>query len=698
MPKRVDCTELQRTITDIAVLLAQQPQFANSRNMVDDIAGEMQSRINGMDRQMLVDAVVAATTQQSQNLTAAQNQINHLKREARRDKNLRVAIDNVAKHLKSETLPIVTQHQIDESDMVAALRDSLSGLRFALRNSKPAVQQRWEKDIAEIEAEISKIIETGEIESTQRPIPTPQGLEALAKRRENARKRLTQLKRSIKTEGQLRESITNLANHLRQQTLPEKRQRIKGTNRIEALREARDGLRFALRRSDPAVRQRLTAGIERLEQKLDAINEGSYVAPVKDVKTPQSKELKDLEFKRDQLQRKVNARINALRPRTVWEHIAEPFNLIRALITSIDFSGFLRQGGFIVFGHPVRAAKLMKPMFQAFASKKKAAQIINDHVLENEDYALAVRSGVDFTDIDSAGPLSKQEEALMSRLAEKIPGVAGSQRSYAVFLNLLRMQSFSTMARTLSINGEPTVEEAGVIANYVNVATGRGNLGRFQAAAVPMNTVFFAPRYVVSRFQLVGFQPLLHGGVRSAPAARVLVAKEYARFAIGLGAFYMMAWLAFGDDDDFSIEGDPRSTDFGKLRFGNTRLDVLAGLQQVVVLTTRLATGESKSARGQIRPLIGENVPYGSDSMGDKVGRFLRYKLAPAISIPWEMRTGEDAVGQPVTPMATALRAVVPLSLRDVYKAIQDQGTPKGTALGLTAILGGSLNVYEDRR
>src|SRR5690606_20923954 len=147
-------------------------------------------------------------------------------------------------------------------------------------------------------------------------------------------------------------------------------------------------------------------------------------------------------------------------------------------------------------------------------------------VFGHEDYQLAVRSGVEFTDIDSGGRLSQQEEATMSRLASKIPGVATSQRVYAVFLNLMRMQAFSTLARTLSLDGAPTTNEAAALANYVNIATGRGNLGRFQAAATVLNTIFFAPRYVASRFQLLFGQPLWHGKMENSAAARKLIGKE----------------------------------------------------------------------------------------------------------------------------------------------------------------------------
>src|SRR3972149_11707521 len=83
-----------------------------------------------------------------------------------------------------------------------------------------------------------------------------------------------------------------------------------------------------------------------------------------------------------------------------------------------------------------------------------------------------------------------------------------------------------------------------------------------------MNSVFFAPRSCSSRFQLLVGQPALRGTART----RIMVAKEYGRFLGGLAVFYVLGTAAGG-----GIETDPRSTDFGEIKFGNTRLDPMSG-------------------------------------------------------------------------------------------------------------------------
>src|SRR5690606_18698368 len=106
--------------------------------------------------------------------------------------------------------------------------------------------------------------------------------------------------------------------------------------------------------------------------------------------------------------------------------------------------------------------------------------------------------------------------------------------------------------------------------------------------------VFFAPRLVASRFQLVLGQPFYGGTART----RKLIAQEYAKFLTGIGLVYLLSGLMGAE-----LEFDPRSSDFGKIKVGNTRIDPLAGISQVTVLLYRLGSGQIKTGRGRIEPI-----------------------------------------------------------------------------------------------
>ncbi len=333
-------------------------------------------------------------------------------------------------------------------------------------------------------------------------------------------------------------------------------------------------------------------------------------------------------------------------------------------------------------------------MLVSFASKDKAYTA--QKLIENRpNYPLYKQSGLFIAeDVEGGARLNRQEELYMAQnnLLEKVPlGIGklagGSQRAYTTFLNRLRADSFDAMAESLSRHRPVTDVEAKAIANFVNAATGRGNL---QQGAVALNRIFFSPRYLASRFQLLAGQPFYKGTGRT----RALIAQEYAKALIGYAMFYTLAKMALPDSE---IETDPRSSDAGKIRIGNTRVDPLAGLQQATVLMSRVASGETKTLNGRVVPIRGEDVPHGGSTVPDVIARFLRSKLAPIPGTAINIAAGENVVGEPVTPGSVIQGLTVPLAWQDVYKAMQDQGLARGTILALLSIFGEGVQVYEDR-
>lgn len=438
------------------------------------------------------------------------------------------------------------------------------------------------------------------------------------------------------------------------------------------------------------------------------IREGDFSKPVKKDR-PTDAALDKAKFENAKAKQEY-ARLNFERelanqslPRKVLRAGAEVANTARAVMTSADLSAMLRQGGFIALGHPVRALKSVPAMLRAFASEKASFKV--DEEIESRPNApLYKQAGLYLAEQNNHLP-SKMEEAYMSRWAQKIPGVAGSARAYSTFLNKLRADSFDAMAASLSTTGKPTLEESKAIANFINVATGRAPLGRMEAAGQGLATVFFSPRYVASRFQLLAGQPFYGGSKRT----RQLVAKEYGRFLAGLGVVYALL-AAAQDDDDPMVEMDPRSSDFGKIRFGETRVDPMAGLAQVTTFLARELTGESKDLKGKVtrlredmRPLNllrdsdpTKKDPFGSDG-GDVAARFLRTKLAPVPGAVANLLSGRNVIGEETNLGSEAMNTVIPLSFREIAKTMEEQGIPRGSVLTLLSLLGMGVNTYAEK-
>jgi hypothetical protein len=375
--------------------------------------------------------------------------------------------------------------------------------------------------------------------------------------------------------------------------------------------------------------------------------------------------------------------------RSPWRKVlggaGETYHAARELMTSGDLSAVLRQGGFIVLGHPVRAVQAGREMFRAMKSQE-ALDRINQRILERPNAKSGLYDRAKLHLADQNGKLSAREEAFMSSWGKKIPGVAMSERAYVTFLNRLRADSFDAMIEAFKKDREPTLEEARAIANYINVATGRGFLG--ENSGVALNYLFFSPRYVVSRFQMLGGQPLYGGSAKT----RVMIAKEYGRFLAGVGVVYALAMAAGG-----IVGTDPSKSDFGKIQFGKTRVDPLSGLSQVTVLLWNQGKGVSKSFEPLSTGIPRKKPKYGEKTEASSLGRFLRQKLAPWPAAYVNLATGEDVVGRTVTPQDVALGMVTPISIGDIYRALEEQGVPAGTAFALLSLLGMGVQTYDPR-
>lgn len=407
----------------------------------------------------------------------------------------------------------------------------------------------------------------------------------------------------------------------------------------------------------------------------------------KRVKTKPTKQEKELDFAQYKAKQEWQETLfkEELKKRSkaqkVFGAAGEGMNTIRAILTSGEFSAVLRQGDIVVLPHPIRAAKSIIPMLKAFRSEANQYAILQE-IRSRENYPLYKQSDLYLAE-GHGRSLSKMEEAYMARLSDKIPLVAGSQRAYVTFLDKLRADSFDAMLKGLHKRGDYTPEGAKAIANFINIATGRGVPSQVGPTMTTLSTLFFAPRWAASRFQFLAGQPFYKGTA----ASRKMIAGEYARYLLAVGAIYGLAKLSFGDDVE--IETDPRSSDAGKLKIGNTRVDLLGGLGQATVASTRFVTGQRKTL---------DDGKVIRQERTKTLGEFLRGKLAPIPGAAWtgnEIVRGEKPPPQyPQTLPELGVGLVHPITWGDIYEVMQEQGVDKGTALALLAMFGANVQTF----
>jgi hypothetical protein len=483
---------------------------------------------------------------------------------------------------------------------------------------------------------------------------------------------------------------------------PVKGKPIEGDVETEALRTEIKTVAAQIKEESrlPKAKERLQKKINELENRL---SDYGAAKPTKPEPLVADKELRESQYEYSKVKQKLDDAIYEARLKNLPLH-KKIFNvgreilaLPRAIMASTDLSAILRQGGLVLHAHPLRTLKGLPEMFKAAATDKGFFEAMES--IRNRETAPLYNLGKTKLAIsDIHGPLTAMEEVYRSRWADSIPIVNHSQRAYVYWLNRIRADTFDAMANTLAKGRDLTPNEASAISNFVNVFTGKGVIPEHYSTALNLlNDVFWAPQYTLSRFQVLTGQPIIKS--LRVPAVRNLIAKEYARALIGYGTVYGTVALAakMGLIPSVTVEYDPRSSDFGKFRIGNTRIDPLAGLSQATVLMSRIITGKTKSSQtGEVRSLVGgkEGAKYGQSKIPDVAADFLRTKLHPVIGAAVSARTGETAVGEPTTPLKEAGKFVVPLAFSDIKDAIQEQGVPAGAAMGTLAIFGDGLQTY----
>jgi DNA-binding CsgD family transcriptional regulator len=388
--------------------------------------------------------------------------------------------------------------------------------------------------------------------------------------------------------------------------------------------------------------------------------------------------------------------------RKVGGAILETGNIFRQLQTAFDLSGLLRQGGFFTYSRPGMVAKggLPDTIKALFSEGNLDRQ--TDALEQRAKFPEYQRAGIFLGDV--AGGATRQEEGFAGRFVRRIPilgaAVKASERAYTGGLNRIRADAYDALSATLVEGGKPTDAEVKWLGRMVNTLTGRGSLKNAKAdlALGEGAAILFSPRYLLSRMQLATGQPIW-----SAPTWRTkaLAAKEYGRALMGAGVVYLLASL-FNEDEEITF--DPRSSDFGKVRFGNTRLDPMLGLSQLAVFGTRAVSGETVNEKGKAadlrEPAIGlrPKLKRAGSQEENVFARFLRSKLAPVPGGVYDLLKGQTPDFKPATPREVGQNLVLPFGLRELEKVMTDQGMPRSAALTLLAILGMGVAVHEPKK
>ena len=275
-----------------------------------------------------------------------------------------------------------------------------------------------------------------------------------------------------------------------------------------------------------------------------------------------------------------------------------------------------------------------------------------------------------------------KEEPFASNLAQYLPFVRRSERAFTGFLNEMRMGAVEAAYNAMTAQGA-SVAEFKLMGKAINIFSGRGKLPvNLDQYAPVLNTVLFSAKYQMSTLQLP--RQLGRMLLSKNPYMRKVAAKALVTF-VGGGTALLGLLKATGVS---KVETDPRSSDFGKIKIGETRLDIWRGYLQYARFAAQLLTAESKSAYGNMSKKERDQTAW----------RFLQSKSSPAFGLIVDLFRGEDYMGEPLFEKTTgAIKTTrnrfLPIAIQDVIDAMEQSGT-NGLWVAAPSMLGVGVLTY----
>ncbi len=382
-------------------------------------------------------------------------------------------------------------------------------------------------------------------------------------------------------------------------------------------------------------------------------------------------------------------------PKAVYELSTDTIQAVAdnsvSLVATLDNSFLGRQGLTTLMTHPSAWYPAAKASFVNFAKVLGGDKAVMDAVMATV-YSQPNHINGRY---EMAGILPKLEEQFPTTLGEKIWGIGrllkASEVAFKGSAIMMRTKSFDLLAGIAEKNQvEMTKVQIKDIGTLINAATARGKWGKTGEPAI-VRMVLWAPKMLKGNWDVLTAHTL--GAGLDTAFARKQAAINLAKVIAEIGAVMgMMDAIIPG-----SVEWDPHSSDFGKIRFGNTRFDITGGKAALVVLAARmlpkaLGGGYTKSTTtGKLTELA---PGFGQTTRFDVAVNFLVNKTNPPAHVVADFLKGENFQGDKPTLASSAFSAGVPIILQQAINLKDDHSV--AAVLGvLSDGIGIGSNTYE---
>lgn len=412
---------------------------------------------------------------------------------------------------------------------------------------------------------------------------------------------------------------------------------------------------------------------------------------------------------------------------TFKEWISSPseiFNTIagttKSVLASLDNSFFGRQGIKTLYTHPSvwiqDFAKSWSDIGKELVKTKDGIEPMDAIKADIYSRPNALNGKYQAAGIDIG---ISNEEAFPSALPEKIPVLGRLFKASETAFNGAALRMRADLADLLI----PKAEQAGVdmtnpeqasqaLGKTINSLTGRGDIGKLNIIGKEINNAFFSVKFLKANLDTL-FQGikaplsmLTDKGVELVKGEEVArtPAEKFARkqSAVNLmkivgttaGIMYIANTLWPG-----SVDFDPRSTNFGKIKIGKNTVDITGGLGSLATLAARIVptthNGKlsfwTKNKNGVYTDLLAGK--YGQQNAFDVINSFWAGKLSPIAGVAHDVWTGNTYNNTKPTVGGEAAGLVTPIPV-STYQQLNSPNA--ATTLGLMILDGLGLSVTSE--
>lgn len=224
------------------------------------------------------------------------------------------------------------------------------------------------------------------------------------------------------------------------------------------------------------------------------------------------------------------------------------------------------------------------------------------------------------------------------------------------------------------------------IGKLVNSATGRGDIGKLSSVGREVNVALFSVKLLKSQWDTLTAHQFQKGVT---PFVRRQAAMRLARIVGSLAGLYtFMNWKYPG-----SVELDPRSSRFGKIKIKGTYFDPTGGMSSMVTLAARMAMQSRKDATGKIVQLGTDK--FGAKTVVDVVEDYFEGKAAPLVAFFRDYYRGRDFQGRPtrlrdsmIPTLGSIVGQVTPIGVQNFQETMSNPDAAPALATTIADGLG----------